>query len=75
MHSQLAMTWVQTKGIKPQPKWKTTKTEDDQNGSRLKGKTTKMEDDQNGRRSKWMTTKLEDKQNGRQPKWKRNHTF
>merc|ERR1712030_21930 len=36
-----------------QPKWKTTKMEDDQNGRRPKWKTTKMEDDQNGRRLKW----------------------
>merc|ERR1711984_4291 len=39
-------------------------------GSQPKGKTTKMEDDQNGRRPKWKTTKIEDDQNGRRPKWK-----
>merc|ERR1711867_316526 len=48
-----------------QPKWKTTKLEDDQ-----KRKTTKMEKEQNGRRPKWKTTKMEDDQNGRRPKWK-----
>ena len=36
------------------PKWKTTKVEDDQNGSH-----------QNGRRPKWKTIKMEDDQNGR----------
>merc|ERR1712030_152189 len=57
-------------GRQPQPKWKTTKMEDDQNGRRPKWKTTKMEDDQNGGRPKWKMTKMKDGRNGRRPKWK-----